>query len=67
MINRFGRRTLIIWSLVLMFPLLLLTGHYLDIRENGTPPLHTVIALVIIHSAVYSPGAGVSHIMGNQV
>lgn len=55
LIDRLGRRTLLLSSLVLMLPFLLLTGHYLDLNKDGT-----AIALFIIYTAVYSPGAGVS-------
>lgn len=52
-----GRRSLLLWSLIIMFPLLLLTGYFLDHQKNDS---NSVIALVIVYTAVYSPGAGVS-------
>jgi hypothetical protein len=39
-----------------MIPFLLLTGYFLDVgNKTGA-----VVALVIIYTAIYSPGAGVS-------
>jgi Sugar (and other) transporter len=60
-INRFGRRSLLLLSLVSMFPFLLLTGHFLDQNSTGSEHQEWVIALlVMIYTALYSPGAGVS-------
>jgi len=58
-INELGRRTLLLWSLGLMFPFLIATGHFLNVRNNGSPPVAPVMALVLIYTAIYSPGAGV--------
>ncbi|KAF4630834.1 hypothetical protein G7Y89_g7299 [Cudoniella acicularis] len=59
LIDKWGRRTLLLSSLTLMFPFLLLTGHFLDMDINGVPPLASVIPLLILYTALYSPGAGV--------
>jgi sugar transport protein len=57
-IEKVGRRTLLLSSLIGMFPFLLLTGHYMD--AHVPPNLGAVIPLVLIYVAIYSPGAGVS-------
>ena len=59
-INRLGRRTLLLSSLILMFPFLLLTGHFLDVEDSQSSPHQAVIPLMVIYTALYSPGAGVS-------
>jgi MFS family permease len=58
-IDRKGRRFLLLVSLVLMVPLLLATGFSSHIpKEPGRS--RAVAAFLIIYTAVYSPGAGVS-------
>ncbi|KAE9978325.1 hypothetical protein EG328_001499 [Venturia inaequalis] len=59
LIDRFGRRTLLLTSLALMFPFLLACGFAMDANGNGPPHLGAVIPLVLIFVAIYSPGAGV--------
>ncbi|KAG9514313.1 MFS general substrate transporter, partial [Aureobasidium melanogenum] len=54
LIDRIGRRALLLTSLLSMLPFLLLTGHYLDTDSTGA-----AITLIIIYTALYSPGAGV--------
>ncbi|KAH6672832.1 putative sugar transporter [Halenospora varia] len=55
LVDRLGRRTLLISSLALMFPFLLLCGHYLDV-EGVT--WRTLVPLLVVYTAIYSPGAG---------
>jgi hypothetical protein len=59
-INELSRRILLLWSLGLIFPFLIATGHFLNVRNNGLSPVAPVMALVLIYTAIYSPGAGVS-------
>ncbi|KAH0271671.1 MFS general substrate transporter, partial [Aureobasidium melanogenum] len=54
LIDRIGRRALLLTSLFSMLPFLLLTGRYLDVRNTGA-----AVTLIIIYTALYSPGAGV--------
>ena len=59
-INKLGRRSLLLLSLVSMFPFLLLAGHFLDQGSTESEHQEWVIAvLVMIYTALYSPGAGV--------
>ncbi|MCJ1381739.1 hypothetical protein MMC17_004850 [Xylographa soralifera] len=58
LITRFGRRSLLLWSLFLMFPLLLGTGSGLDNGGNAVK-----IVLVLSYTLVYSFGAGVMPFM----
>lgn len=60
LIDRLGRRTLLLTSLVLMFPLLLGCGYAMDAYHSHTTGSGAVIVIVMIFAAVYSPGAGVS-------
>ena len=55
LIDRLGRRTLLLSSLLSMFPFLLLIGYLLDVDQD-----EAAIVLFIIYTALYSPGAGVS-------
>jgi hypothetical protein len=61
--DKFGRRSLLLTSQILMFPFLLLTGHYMEgtwVDGKRQTNLASVVPLVIIFTLVYSPGAGVS-------
>lgn len=55
LIDRIGRRALLLTSLLSMLPFLILTGHFLDNKNT-----HAAVAFIIIYTALYSPGAGVS-------
>ncbi|KAH0031911.1 MFS general substrate transporter, partial [Aureobasidium melanogenum] len=54
LIDRIGRRALLLTSLFSMLPFLILTGHFLDDKNT-----HAAVAFIIIYTALYSPGAGV--------
>ena len=57
-IDRLGRRTLLLSSLILMFPFLLGTSRWLDTDHFKAGEVISGV-LIVIYTALYSFGAGV--------